>query len=245
MSKGKSASRNFAGVKTDFAGVKLDFVGVKPDSAGVKLDFAGVELDSAGVQLKFCSCATRFRRRATRFRVSRGGRRAASVSARGGNHHAETTTIRASGSSGYRQRITAFSPCILSMKMRIKREPSRLEKRARRGHRGYPLATVAFYGPDASRASKVAVGIVPAEGAQVTELQRWSSHSSDVRVDPTITDEILHFVQHHQARTVVMSPGIIGCPHEEGTDYPEGEVCPSCPYWATRDLWTGEKLPEQ
>ena len=31
----------------------------------------------------------------------------------------------------------------------------------KRGDRGYPMATVAFYGPDASRASKVAVGIVP------------------------------------------------------------------------------------
>ena len=129
--------------------------------------------------------------------------------------------------------------------MRIKRQPTRLEKRAKRGHHGYPLATVAYYGPDASRASKVAVGIVPSEDAKVTELERWSSDISDVRIDPSINDEILRFVQRHQARTVVMSPGIIGCPHEEGTDYPEGEVCPHCPYWAARDRWTGENLPEQ
>jgi hypothetical protein len=129
--------------------------------------------------------------------------------------------------------------------MRIKRQPTRLEKRAKRGHHGYPVATVAYYGPDASRASKVAVGIVPSENEKVAELERWTSDTADVRIDPSINDQILKFIQQHQVRTVVMSPGIIGCPHEEGTDYPEGEVCPRCPYWATRDRWTGESLPEQ
>jgi hypothetical protein len=28
---------------------------------------------------------------------------------------------------------------------------------------------------------------------------------------------------------------MLGCPHEEGIDYPEGEACPECPYWAGRD----------
>ena len=129
--------------------------------------------------------------------------------------------------------------------MKIKREPTKLEKRAKRGHRGYPVATVAFYGPDASRATKVAVGIAPAENESVTELRRWSSESQDVRIDRYIGEEILSFIKMHGVRTVVMSPGIIGCPHEEGTDYPDGEVCPLCPYWAARDRWTGESLPEQ
>jgi hypothetical protein len=129
--------------------------------------------------------------------------------------------------------------------MKIKREPTRLEKKARRGHRGYPVATVAFYGPDASHASKVSVGIVPAENAEVSELRRWTDESDDVRRSPAVSNEILQFVQQHGAKTVVMSPGIIGCAHEEGIDYPEGEVCPQCPYWATRDRWTGEQLPTQ
>lgn len=129
--------------------------------------------------------------------------------------------------------------------MKIKREPSKLEKKAKRGHRGYPVATVAFYGPDASRASKVVVGIVPTEDSEVTELRKWSSDSADLRRDPKVNEGILFFIQEHGVKTVAMSPGIIGCPHEEGPDYPEGEVCPQCPYWASRDRWTGEKLPEQ
>lgn len=135
--------------------------------------------------------------------------------------------------------------CILAIIMKIKREPTRLEKKAKRGDRGYPAATVAFYGPDASRASKVAVGIVPAEGAAVTELRRWTSDTDDLRRTPAVNEEILQFIKEHAVRTVAMSPGIIGCPHEEGTDYPEGEVCPRCPYWIGRDRWTGHELPVQ
>ena len=41
----------------------------------------------------------------------------------------------------------------------------RLRKKVRRGFRGYPVATIAFYGPDDRRASKVAVGILLAAGA--------------------------------------------------------------------------------
>jgi len=55
-------------------------------------------------------------------------------------------------------------------------------KKTKKGFRGYPVATVAYYGPDNKRASKV----------------------------------------------------------EEGIDYPEGGICPKCPYWAYRDRWTGE-----
>jgi len=104
---------------------------------------------------------------------------------------------------------------------------------------------VAYYGPDASRASKVAVGIIPEEDAHATELRRWFSETADVRADRAISGEILEFIQLHRAKSVVLSPGIIGCPHEEGIDYPDGEVCPRCPYWATRDRWSGEELPEQ
>src|SRR6266566_5726329 len=123
--------------------------------------------------------------------------------------------------------------------MRFQIEP-RLAKKARRGFRGYPIATVAFYGPDADRASKVSVGIVRAEGAHAQPLKRWFSLDLDARVDPAIGQEILAFLTQHGARSVVLSPGIIGCPHEEGVDYPSGASCPQCPYWHGRDSWTGE-----
>jgi hypothetical protein len=59
--------------------------------------------------------------------------------------------------------------------MKIKRRPTRLEKQAKRGDRGFPVGTVAFYGPDASRASKVAVGIIPYEDAEAWRNRSLSS----------------------------------------------------------------------
>jgi hypothetical protein len=41
----------------------------------------------------------------------------------------------------------------------IERARKRLGKRAKRGLRGYPVATVALYGPDDTRATKLTVGI--------------------------------------------------------------------------------------
>jgi len=121
-----------------------------------------------------------------------------------------------------------------------RRTRSPLQKKARRGFRGYPVATVAFYGPSDERASKVAVGIVAAENAEADPLERWFSDERDVRNDPTIGEEILAFIRQHGAKTVVASDRIIGCPHEDGIDYPEGQVCPQCPFWANRDRWSGE-----
>ena len=69
------------------------------------------------------------------------------------------------------------------MPKRIKRRPTSLQKKARRGFRGYPVATVAFYGPNDERASKVAVGIIPAEGAPTDQLERWFAEGNDVRHD--------------------------------------------------------------
>jgi len=57
----------------------------------------------------------------------------------------------------------------------LERARKRLRKRAKRGLRGYPVATVALYGPDDTRATKLAVGIVPAEDADVMDLRRWFS----------------------------------------------------------------------
>jgi hypothetical protein len=125
--------------------------------------------------------------------------------------------------------------------VRIKRHSdSPLKKEARRGYRGYPIGTVAFYGPDNTRASKVAVGIVTAQDTEPIVLERWFAEDGDIRTNPVVAGEILQFLGVHGAKSVVMSDGIIGCPHEEGIDYPVGQVCPQCPFWARHDRWTGE-----
>ena len=117
-----------------------------------------------------------------------------------------------------------------------------LQKKANRGFRGHPIATVAFYGPDANRASKVAVGIVVDESDEVVDMKRWFSDDVDVRADPLIGESIQEFIRGHGVRSVAMTDRIIGCPHEEGPDYPKGQTCPKCPYWADRDRFSGEQI---
>jgi hypothetical protein len=126
------------------------------------------------------------------------------------------------------------------MKVR-RRTGNPLKKKARKGFRGYPIATIAHYGPDDKIATKVAVGIAN-EKDEIVALERWHSGERYIRYDQEIIDQILAFIRRHSVRSVGMTDRIIGCPHEEGIDYPEGENCPQCLYWANRDRWTGELI---
>jgi hypothetical protein len=119
-----------------------------------------------------------------------------------------------------------------------------LRRRAKLGDQGYPMASVAFYGPDNKRATKVVLGIVTHEGAE-PQLYKWFSESKDIRYDPAIQLAILSRIQEHSAASVIMSENLFGCPHEEGTDYPEGEACPLCPYWKERDRYANFAGEEQ
>jgi hypothetical protein len=60
----------------------------------------------------------------------------------------------------------------------------RLRKRVRRGLRGWPLATIAFYGPNLNQATKVTVGIVPTENTEVAELRDWKVDRGDIVPTP-------------------------------------------------------------
>jgi hypothetical protein len=74
----------------------------------------------------------------------------------------------------------------------IERARKRLRKRAKKGFRGWPLATVALCGPDDSTATKLTVGIVPAEDAEAADLRRWfSKEQTDIRDDIRVTKEVL------------------------------------------------------
>ncbi len=117
----------------------------------------------------------------------------------------------------------------------------RLAKRAKKGFRGYPVGTIACYGPDDRRATKLVVSIVEHDGANPSEIRKWYTEDGDVRDTLEITEETVGFLERHGARSVVMPDRIIGCPHEEGIDY-EGQTCPQCPFWANRDRWTGEVI---
>jgi hypothetical protein len=125
--------------------------------------------------------------------------------------------------------------------MRDNRFLKRLRKKAKKGLRGWPLATIAFYGPNLSQATKAAVGIIPSENAEAEEMRAWHVLHGDIREDLSISQEIVELIQDHGALSVVMTDGIIGCPHQEGIDY-QGEWCPVCEFWRGRDRFTGQML---
>jgi hypothetical protein len=128
--------------------------------------------------------------------------------------------------------------------MSSKWKPSQpwLRKRVKQGFRGYPVATVAFYGATAELATKVVVGIFKEENGDADPLEKWFLQDLDIRFNEEIVEELIAFIKLHEVKSVVVTDGIIGCPHEEGIDYPEGKSCPKCPYWAGRDRWTLERI---
>ena len=93
----------------------------------------------------------------------------------------------------------------------------------------YPIGTVAYYGPDDQTTTKIVAGIVKAQDSDAI-IRRWMA--TDVMTNPKIQREIMDFFNEHRVKSVVMSDGNMGCPHEEGPDFPEGEDCPFCPFWA-------------
>jgi hypothetical protein len=107
----------------------------------------------------------------------------------------------------------------------------------------YPLATIAAYGPDITLATKLVVSVLERPGQRdPSAVHTWTTQAVDVRHDQTIAAEVASFVQQQRAKQTVTSDRIIGCPHEEGIDYPMGRTCPRCPFWAGIDRFTHQPV---
>jgi hypothetical protein len=130
--------------------------------------------------------------------------------------------------------------------MKLKsRSKNPLLKRARKGFRGYPVATIALYGPDDRRATKVAVGIVTREERNLTSWKDGSpltgtsvltmkSHDRFARSWPTIMSfpsrqltassdvpmrKVLIIQRARFARNVRFGPAAIALPVKPFTDW--------------------------
>ena len=93
----------------------------------------------------------------------------------------------------------------------------------------YPIGTVAFYGPDDKITIKIAAGVIKSPNAKPI-IERWVA--TDVTTSPKVQREMKEFFETNGVKSIAMSEGNMGCPHEEGEDFPEGEDCPFCPFWA-------------
>jgi len=113
---------------------------------------------------------------------------------------------------------------------------TQLRRLAKLGFRGFPQATLAYYGPDDKKATKAVLGVFLREGAEPT-LYRHFNEDKDVRFLVEVQESMLARLNEHAVKSLMMVEKIFGCPHEEGIDYPTGEPCPKCPFWKGRDRY--------
>jgi hypothetical protein len=92
----------------------------------------------------------------------------------------------------------------------------------------YPIGTIALYGPDDITTTKIVAGVINDEDAEPI-LKRWVG--TKLIGNEKILQGIKAFFKKHKVKSTVISEGNLGCPHEEGEDFPVGEDCPFCPYW--------------
>ena len=61
-------------------------------------------------------------------------------------------------------------------------------------------------------------------------IERWVGRN--IKDNPKVQRQIKEFFLRHGVKSVVATETNCGCPHEEGLDFPTGEDCPFCPFWA-------------
>jgi len=92
----------------------------------------------------------------------------------------------------------------------------------------FPIGVLVYFGPDDKTITKIVAVVLESPGTDPI-LKSWNGLG--VTTDREVALEIgLYFKKYH-ATEVVMTDSVVGCPHEEGVDYPVGEPCPYCPYW--------------
>ena len=88
---------------------------------------------------------------------------------------------------------------------------------------------MAMYGPDDKTTTKIVAGVIKREGAEAI-VERWVG--TGIKNNPKVQRKIQEFFALHGVKCVVATDANFGCPHEEGLDFPTGEDCPFCSFWA-------------
>ena len=96
----------------------------------------------------------------------------------------------------------------------------------------YPFGVMAYYGPDDQTVEKIIAIVLPDQESD-PKLKIWQGPK--IAEDTQTAAEIGKFFQEHKVSEVTMTEGIVGCPHDEGVDFPIGESCPYCPFWSEQE----------
>jgi hypothetical protein len=89
--------------------------------------------------------------------------------------------------------LHCFSNSLMRTSMGKGRKPPKdwLARKSRRGFRGYPIASVAFYGPTADLATRAVVAIARDERNIPDPLERWFPEDTDVRSHLDVGEKIV------------------------------------------------------
>ena len=95
----------------------------------------------------------------------------------------------------------------------------------------YPAGVVAMYGPNDKTVTMLVATTYLHKTAKPIQ-RKWVA--TDVTTNPKVLDELEDFFRQHGVKQVATTWGPIGCPHEEGKDFPRCGDCPFCPFWKGR-----------
>ena len=95
----------------------------------------------------------------------------------------------------------------------------------------FPIGILTYFGPDNKTITKI-VGLVIKGPDIEPRLRSWSQPG--VVSDPIVVAEIGSYFLENKTVDIVMTGSVLGCPHEEGVDFPLGTDCPHCKYWSSQ-----------
>lgn len=102
----------------------------------------------------------------------------------------------------------------------------------------FPIGTIALYGPDDMTTTKIVAAVVSDPDAEPI-IERWVG--ARVTENEKVQRAIEEFFDKNSVKSIAAAETNLGCPHEEGEDFPVGEDCPFCPFWKGRQR--GGALP--
>jgi len=92
------------------------------------------------------------------------------------------------------------------MEMHIDKAKKRIAKQIKKGFKGYPQISLAYFGKNADCATEVAVQFIMEEGGEAQE-ERFVSET-DVKENEVIQTTLLKIIERANANSVIEVPGI-------------------------------------
>ncbi|MFT5721224.1 MAG: hypothetical protein ACI9W6_001537 [Motiliproteus sp.] len=93
--------------------------------------------------------------------------------------------------------------------MNLDKSKKLIAKKAKRGFQGYPLISIAYYGPHDQLATQVVLSFVAEEDAPA-QLEKFSTQT-DAREDATVQSTIVKIIERSGAKTLRLEPLVQEC----------------------------------